>query len=267
MIQVTESLTNRVRAFSVGSRVKITRPGFKASPRVFNSDTIKYDFADNSSRKSLSVPVLINKNDKSVNQMADLMEIDFSKPAKKSSSSYNHQHKIGCQIGHLLSRNLDNSVESLEKEESSKNSGYLEMKPITLSSNTCSCNTEKTLQFKESNSVNTKNRDSKINLPYTKDINNFCSTSIEPSTESINVNHNKNLLDNTKTNHDECLIVNQDLYYASLDLPKNNNEVASRYNFKEILPDTSTGEVKNEYAKINFNLPDMSSFNLRKENN
>ena len=269
MVHTAENITNRVRAFSVGSRVKITRPGFKASPRLFNSDSIKNDFAENSSRKSISVPVLINKNEKSVNQMADLMEIDFSKSVKKTSSSYIHQHKTGCQIGHFPSRNLDNSIESLQKGEKDKDTGYLEMKPITLSSNNCSCNVnaEKTLQFKEDFHINTKDRDLKTDLLSNEDNKNVSSPSIEPSTETAQINHDMNSLDNTKFSDGESSLLNQDLYYASLDLPKNNNDVASRYNFKEIFTDTNTEQVRNEYAKINFNLSDMSSCKIRNENN
>ncbi|TMW47298.1 hypothetical protein DOY81_007622 [Sarcophaga bullata] len=267
MDKTTESLTNRVRAFSVGSRVKITRPSFKANPRVFNSDSIKNDFAVNSSRKSISVPVLINKNDKSVNQMADLMEIDFSKSVKKTSSSYIHQHKTGCHIGHFPTRNLDNSIESLQKGEKGKDTGYLEMKPITLNNCSCNINTEKILQFKEPVHINPKDRDLKTDLLSNADNKHVSSCSIEPSTETTHINHDLNSLDNTKFNHGESSFLNQDLYYASLDLPKNNNEVASRYNFKEIFTDTNTEQVRNEYAKINFNLPDMSSCKLRNENN
>ncbi|XP_037825954.1 insulin receptor substrate 1-like [Lucilia sericata] len=277
-----DAIVNRVRAFSVGSKIKSTRICSKTSPKLFNSDNIKHDFGESSTRKSISVPVLINRNLQAVDQMGDLMEIDFSKSTAKTVKQNLQQNKFECQnASNMLPRNfnISNSTEYIYRSLKNVDNGYLEMKPITLTSNNNQLNNA---------CINTLNQDNIKQKDSTETIIDMMDASIKKVTNyqnlddksdgksSILINDStlslmcsklcpdKNFED-IKLHHADAPCTKQDLYYASLDLPKCGNEVNTRYGFKESLSDSHIGEIKNEYAKINFDKPETSC-NIKEEN-
>lgn len=284
-----DATTNRVRAFSVGSRVKSTRICSKASPKLFNSDSV-----DCSTKKSLSVPVLVNKNLQLRDQMGDLMEIDFSKPSGKSLNRNFHLNINECQNAFYVQRKkftFSNSEESIQKNMKKSDNGYLEMRPITLESNCATSNgntdanisrvqpqsqdiieekelkegslansTEKIHDRKsvaslndsdnsQQNSLNATDKDAKIKSPSPTSVNNPTLS----STCSL------------KSNQSDESSITKDLYYASLDLPKCSDDADVHYTYQESSSDTSCEELKNEYAKINFIQSDTTqSFTVNK---
>ncbi|KAM7352266.1 insulin receptor substrate 1 chico isoform 2-T13 [Cochliomyia hominivorax] len=229
-----DALVNRVRAFSVGSRMKCSCICTKANPKSFNSDNIKQEFVESSTRKSISVPVLINKNIQTIDQMSHLMEIDFSKPLDKNVKK-NNQPKT-----------ISNSVKSVHKNTKAFDKGYLEMKPLTLiPSNTASHTEQKDI-------IDNTNLAHKILKENCETISESISSTLSyslPSSRSINDECERNV---------DTSFKNQDLHYASLDLPKCDNAVNTRYEFKQTLSEINIEEIKNEYAKIKFDQPEAS---------
>lgn len=316
--------SNRVRAFSVGSQIKHTSACLKTNPKYLNNNFQNY-CSEKNTKKSISVPMLITKSFKSVEEMAYLMEIDFSKPLKTSNQE---QSKIECQT--LLNKaELYSSIsmESLAYEHN--DNGYLEMKPITVGLATSSCkrndgiiiDKNQQLDSMQNNGVDNvmgksefqgSNKVEDICLKYstddslcTKDVckkgdttktsnenYNIASIKVHTSTkkgkydvnicttcsdvlESSKLNSMTNLK-NTSNNciknngslkYGESLSLNNELNYASLDLPLCNKDLKKRSNVKESLSDTNIGHSKNVYAKIHFDQPETSSFNIRKNNN
>lgn len=307
-----ECIGNRVRAFSVGSRLKNTRTCIKTSPKYFNSNNIEINSTACESRKSVSVPMLINKNYKSVEQMSDLMEIDFSKSLNKTTSIINqHPSQNDCQNSSNTQRHLDvsNSSESLSyKCFNHTDNGYLEMKPISVDSpNMLICNiNDDTSKSKirlldatdnicqQYSIICTKSNSGMDELMTTTNLkdsahphfdkkhecltDNECNTADKNMKCNLNVNQPSSdnvlnpgalhcLLNNCNIKNKETVSLNRELYYASLDLPLSSNDFKTRSSFKESLSDTNIGTTKNEYAKINFDQPETSSFNIRKNNN
>ncbi|XP_065356789.1 insulin receptor substrate 1 [Calliphora vicina] len=289
-----ESIVNRVRAFSVGSRIKSTRICSKTNFKLFNSDNINNDFVESSTRKSISVPVLINRHLQAVDRMADLMEIDFSKSIDKSLKRNIQKNKNECQnASNMLPRslNISNSIESIDRSIKRVDSGYLEMKPITLASNGIIYNDNNPVNdtgvfsqnrhnFKRKDisidsTALTDTSDAPVSTPKVtnylydkglipKDGKNKERTSIPISNLTLSSKCSNKYSDKYSADvinlpqADASCMKQQDLYYASLDLPKCCNEVNTRYSFKESSSDTNIGEVQNEYAKINFVKPETS---------
>lgn len=136
-----ESSNSRVRAFSVGSRAKVPRcdlaRGLFASNLVFNntnSNNNNIEVANNSKgTKSSSAPILVHKNQSSIERMSDLMEIDFSKNSEKVTEpqrehiSMSPKKRITSFPVSVPTSNLYKKTERVEFSKSAH--GYIEMRP------------------------------------------------------------------------------------------------------------------------------------------
>lgn len=175
--------------------------------------------------------------------MGDLMEIDFSKPIDKFVKIVEKSNKKECQI---VVRDLvgSNSVETINKNVKTFDTGYLEMKPITLTPNNI------TSQLDQKDIIDNSKISINIYHSDNKDMNTEEHALIPSNNPTVSTICDKNEFEKNISS------INQDLYYASLDLPNPGNTVNTRYEFKESLNNLNLVEIENEYAKINFDQPE-----------
>ncbi|KAH8410609.1 hypothetical protein KR009_006636 [Drosophila setifemur] len=156
-INDTGQNSNRVRAYSVGSKSKIPRCDLQ---RVVLVEDNKNEFETNRShsniakdgpihgngtnreKKSTSAPLLSQKTHTNRDRMSDLMEIDFSQATNLEKQLFKRNVEIPKHIENLIpSKNIRNDSSTLTLHARSNGSkinnidnnsegGYLEMKPV-----------------------------------------------------------------------------------------------------------------------------------------
>lgn len=152
---------SRVRAFSVGSRAtKVPRCDLyrnvlgpnpiscQVNNNNINNNNNLSDIlgGNNKNKKSSSAPILVHKSQNSVDRMSDLMEIDFSKNSENHNTSNmnsnsQHQSHSHSQTTTAAARyssyplsvpSAQQKREFFENSPKANSSGYLEMKPGSL---------------------------------------------------------------------------------------------------------------------------------------
>ncbi|XP_017075682.2 insulin receptor substrate 1 [Drosophila eugracilis] len=157
----TSQNSNRVRAYSVGSKSKIPRCDLQ---RVVLVEDNKHDFVTNRShssitkdgascgtsasreKKSTSAPLLSLKNQINPDRMSDLMEIDFSQATNFEKQKFIKNNEISKYIENVFPKNTRNDSSNLTLHAISQKDifngtkinttanasedGYLEMKPV-----------------------------------------------------------------------------------------------------------------------------------------